>query len=436
MSTVIEDRKIGSLAARLGQFAVAQTWELTDEQLTGGIVDLARMQAGMDELMTRWAGAAEDRNLPTLAGAVTTTAWLANLTGLSRRESHRIVIRGGDLSELVEETRQAWAAGVVTTEQASIICKAINTLPDWVGEVERVAAQRDLLEKASRFSTDDLKRLANRVIEAIDPDGAEEHVGKQLEAEEQKAFGKTEFSMFNAGDAMVRGRFLLPLVQAGVLKTVLEGLASPRRHDFRIHDCDGKHSAAANGTLTHNQKLGRAFCELIEHLPSDAMPQHGGLAATVTINLDFEALKQGIGTAVLSTGDEMSASQARRFACNAQLIPVVLDGKSKILELGLAKRLFGRYQRIGLANRDKGCCWKGCDRPPAWCEAHHLQWWSRGGPTDLKNGALFCFYHHHLMHNGEWWARMASDGIIEVIPPKRIDPEQKPMRHSRFKTGP
>ena len=54
----------------------------------------------------------------------------------------------------------------------------------------------------------------------------------------------------------------------------------------------------------------------------------------------------------------------------------------------------------------------------------------------MANGALFCFYHHHLMHNGEWWARMASDGIIEVIPPKRIDPEQKPMRHSRFKTGP
>jgi hypothetical protein len=166
------------------------------------------------------------------------------------------------------------------------------------------------------------------------------------------------------------------------------------------------------------------------------MPQHGGLAATLTISMTLDQLRTGLGTVLLSTGEEMSAAQARRFACNAHLIPMVLDGESKILDLGMGKRLFDRYQRIALAKRDKGCCWAGCDRPPAWTEAHHLTWHSRGGPTDLSNGALFCFYHHHLLHNGEWDARMGADGTVEVIPPTRIDPHQRPIRHHRFKPRP
>ena len=306
--------------------------------------------------------AAEDRELSKPDGAATTAAWLCNLTGVSRGEAKRIIDPGRAFGDMVEGTRQAWAAGDLTTEQATIICQAINVLPDWVGDVERKAAQAALLDHAGRFATDDLRRLANHITEVIDPDGADEHLGKQLDVEEKKAWGQTEFSMHRAGDAMVRGRFLLPNVQAGMLSAVPEGLASPRRNDPRIYDRDGER-------------------------------------------------------------------------CDARLLPIVLDGKSKILDLGLSKRLHSRYQRVALAKRDKGCVWKGCDRPPSWCEVHHPQWWSRGGPTDLNNGALFCF-HHHLLHNGEWHARMAADGIPEVIGPKRIDPQQKPMRHNRFKAGP
>jgi hypothetical protein len=34
--------------------------------------------------------------------------------------------------------------------------------------------------------------------------------------------------------------------------------------------------------------------------------------------------------------------------------------------------------------------WPGCDRPLAWCDAHHLHHWVDGGPTDLANLALLC----------------------------------------------
>jgi HNH endonuclease len=40
--------------------------------------------------------------------------------------------------------------------------------------------------------------------------------------------------------------------------------------------------------------------------------------------------------------------------------------------------------------RDGGGVFPGCDRPLAWCEAHHIQHWLDGGPTDLANLALLC----------------------------------------------
>ncbi len=47
-----------------------------------------------------------------------------------------------------------------------------------------------------------------------------------------------------------------------------------------------------------------------------------------------------------------------------------------------------------LAVRDGGCVFPGCDRPLAWCDAHHLRHWLHGGPTDLANLVLLCRAHH------------------------------------------
>ncbi len=423
MSTIIEDQE-------------TPIWALTDAGVTAELASICVARSQLDARATVLVQAASERGLPRLSGATNVSTWLKNLTGISRAEAHRMVKRSELLCDVVEETRVAWASGAISTDQATVICETLTSLPDWVGDEATAAAQQVLLGWAGECSHDELKIRAVRILEMIDPDGVDERLGKKLEAEEKNAFRKTELSFTNIGDGLTRIRGTLPNVQAGMLRTALEGLASPRRNAPNIWDRDGDLCDAANGTLTHQMRLGRAFCELIEHLPSDAMPQHGGLAASVTVNIDLDALRDQIGTATLSTGDLMSPSQARRFACNANLIPLVLDGKSKVLDYGMGKRLHDKYQRIALAKRDQGCCWKGCDRPPAWCEAHHLIWHSRGGPTSIDNGALFCFYHHHLLHEGEWDARMAPDGIVEVIPPTRIDPTQKPLRHDRFRSGP
>jgi hypothetical protein len=42
----------------------------------------------------------------------------------------------------------------------------------------------------------------------------------------------------------------------------------------------------------------------------------------------------------------------------------------------------------GLVVRDGGCTFPGCDRPPAWCEAHHLRHWLHGGPPTSRTWPL------------------------------------------------
>lgn len=391
-----------------------------------------RSRAGLEELAVRLAAAAEVRGMAREDGCTSTTAWLAQVTGISRQEASRLVSLSRTISPEVERTRLAWSRGDLTTEQAKVIVEAITTLPDWFGDEERGDAEQVMLDHAPDLTLSDLKRLGNHIIEVVDPDGADEILGKQLESQEKRAFDGTQLRLCDDDNGITHLKGQIPTAQGAMLRTALEAIASPRRQHLIDPETFGGHGDVALGHPHHDQRLGWAFLELIEHLPSTALPQAGGLPATVTIETTLDALRTRLGKAGLSTGDEISASEARRLACNAGLIPIVMGGDSRILDLTPARRLHDRYQRHAIVKRDGGCCWKGCDRPPAWCEVHHPEPYAEGGPTTVGNGALFCFLHHHLLHDADWHARLAPDGAIEVIPPARIDPHRRPLRHARF----
>jgi hypothetical protein len=422
---------IDQLERLRGELRDLEAWSLTDAELRTVTVEIQQTIASLTETAVRLTSAAEDRALPREDGNASTVAWLASQTGIARREASRIV----KLSRLDATrglaTREAWSSGEVSTEQASIILTALDRLPEWFVAEQHDDAESTLLGHAMDFAADDLRRLANRIVEVVDPLAADEVIGEQLERQEKQAWDETHLTFTPRGDGLTWVRGALPDVQADMLRTILEGLSAPRRLDALFRDVDGEHSDTEIGRLDHPRRMGQAFCELIEHLPQDAFPQAGGLVATVTVNIDLDNLKQRVSRATLSTGCDLSASQARRLACNAGILPIVLNGDSQVLDLGRADRLHDRHQRIALAKRDGGCSWKGCDRPPAWCEAHHLRPWSEGGETSLDNGALFCFQHHHLLHDSDWSARLAEDGVVEVIPPPRIDPLRRPLRHAR-----
>jgi hypothetical protein len=83
------------------------------------------------------------------------------------------------------------------------------------------------------------------------------------------------------------------------------------------------------------------------------------------------------------------------------------------------------YVALGLSPQKHS---PGCDRPPAWCECHHIEHWSDGGDTKLHNLVMLCGSHHRILHNAGWQVRIAEDSLPEFIPPGWLDPEQVPRR--------
>ncbi len=101
-------------------------------------------------------------------------------------------------------------------------------------------------------------------------------------------------------------------------------------------------------------------------------------------------------------GEPICAETARRLACDAGIIPVLLGSRSQPLDIGRLTRVVPAALRRAVELRDRTCRFPGCDRPPSWCDCHHLQHWAHGGATCLTNLILLCRFHHSLVHEYGW----------------------------------
>ncbi|WP_419997462.1 DUF222 domain-containing protein [Streptomyces boninensis] len=138
-------------------------------------------------------------------------------------------------------------------------------------------------------------------------------------------------------------------------------------------------------------------------LATGQLPASGGIRPQVIVRIDHATLT-GISQAPGETerGTLLPAHTARAYACDSQLRRLITDPDGAILDLGRSQRVVTHHQRQAVIERDRGCIFPGCDRPPRWCEVHHITEWQHGGTTDLPNLALLCTTHHHDVHRYEW----------------------------------
>ena len=137
---------------------------------------------------------------------------------------------------------------------------------------------------------------------------------------------------------------------------------------------------------------------------------------TLLVEVGLETLRSGLTGAGVTTGDlesgtHLAPETMRRLACDAEVVPVVLDGPAEIADLGRARRLFSPGQTRRLWLRDRHCTFPGCDAPARWTEAHHLRHWVDGGRTDLSNAALLCGRHHTVVHQRRLAGRVTPHGV-------------------------
>jgi hypothetical protein len=361
------------------------------------LVGLSRVISRAEAERMRVLAAADD--LAQVTGARSAAHWLAEATRDSIGAVRRLSSLAEALDERWTEVGAALASGAVNVPQAHVIVEALDNLPESLDPETRAKAEAHLIAEAGHYGPRELRRLGHGLLEVIAPEIADEAEYQRLLAEEKRSRAQTRLNVRDRGDGTSDLTARIPTPLAHRVRTYLDAYTSPRRN--ALGDVD---------QLPMPRRRGEAFCAFLENLPVNRLPKHGGTATNVMVILDLDTLKADCGWAETSTGDRMTAEQARRLACQAGIIPVVLGGKGEILDLGRSKRLFTGPQRKAMAIRDRGCTADGCSIPAAWCEAHHRQPWSRGGKTNLADGKLLCPFHHHRAHDPGWQTHHHANG--------------------------
>ncbi len=160
---------------------------------------------------------------------------------------------------------------------------------------------------------------------------------------------------------------------------------------------------------------GIALTQLLESINAEDLPKTGGCGATVVVTMRLDQLMadlESAGVCTLDTGGRISAGEARRLACRAGIIPMVLGGRSQPLDVGRRRRLHTEAMRIAMTVRDGGCTTQRLPgstghvprppRPPL----------GQGRQDQRRHRRLLCPHHHRRVHDPTYDTRHHPDGTI------------------------
>ncbi|NYD58054.1 hypothetical protein BKA08_002292 [Nocardioides marinisabuli] len=430
---------VAGASAALGEAHAIALEHVAREELGRLLETLAVVESQAESLRLKVLAEAERRQVAADDAATGTDAWAAALTGTTRE-----VNAGGlHLAELLKtkyhHTREAYAAGQLRADQVRVVVRAAEQAPLETTPEQLAAAEEMLVNKATGVGTRSgrpmnakrLRQAARRMLDVVDRDLADKHEAIMLGRESRRAKHETYLALHDNGDGTYSGKFTIPELHGSLLRTALETLSAPRRLNKARTGPEGENfsgydESAPTGPdhgLSGWEVAGNALCELIEHLPTDGW--NGANALTLLVTMTAEDLTRDLaatgdldpttwpdwhgphetGTAKLDTGTRVAAGDLRRLACEAGLVPAVLNSQSVPLDLGRTKRLHTHHQRKALALVHDTCAIGTCERPFAWTEIHHLLPWSHHGDTDLDNGIPLCSWHHHRAHDPRWHLR-------------------------------
>lgn len=325
----------------------------------------------------------------------------------------------------------ALASGLLSVAGADALRRGLGDPTEAIsGRMLAELAER-LIRECSELSPDRLLKAARVERELLDLDG--------IQAREQELYERGGVKLFPQTDGMWRLTGQIDPESAAILNTALDPFTSPRRGGPRFTRTEdiARAQAIIDDPRTTERLALDGLLELVKRGsaadPAAMQPAMRALVKIVStvdtaeadINAGDPASDTGFGV-IESNGELVSTASVQRALCDGDSVHVTLDSHGKPLDLGRTSRLFDRRQREALAVRDGGCLWPGCDRPPAFTEAHHTKQWKRDrGKTNIADGILLCRFHHLQLHNNHWEiARRKTD--YWLTPPRSVDPAQKP----------
>ena len=421
--TIDRDTVMGTALTRLDRtvhdVADVPTWMVSAGQIPATVQAIARAETQLAAARLALIREAEAQGVPADAGN-SVAGWLRGLLNADPHSANEDARLAAACNDPDSSTMTALATGTISVGHARVITRTLQQLQAARVDVEQIArAEHMLLEQAATFDPLLLSRLARSVRYHLEPAEAD------LEKQERRQVSQRELSFFEdpdgSGMTHVRGR--LDPWAAAIVQAALDPLAAPH--------------PAADGTpdgRSASRRRGDALVQLCEQaLAGEHLPEHGGERTTVVVTIFLETLLHMPGMpTLLPNGLPLSAAAARRAACDAGIVPIVLGSASEPLDVGRRTRLWPAGLRRAIAQRDGGCSRPGCDRPPQWCQIHHIQHWADGGPTSLGNGVMVCDRCHDLVHHGGWTVSIDLDGLPTWTAPPWIHPPAAGRRRNTW----
>ncbi|MFG1893394.1 DUF222 domain-containing protein [Micromonospora zamorensis] len=393
----------------------AAAWALAEHELIAALDAAHRLEQRLAAVKLALVREVDGRGTAVAQGASSTAVWLRERLRLTIPAARRLVDLAACVDAAPTAVRGALAAGAVSVEQVRVIADTVATVQTAAGPEVADKAVAVLVDWAGQFDPMLLRKLGTRILDHVAPDIADAAARAALDAEAARATRDRHLTVSEQTDGRLRLTGTLDAEAAALLRAAIDPLSAPAGPDD--HRCAGqrRHDALAD------------VCRLA--LRTGELPEHGGDPAQIVVTTSYDALAGQLGAGTLDTGFHLAPETVRRLACDAAILPAVLNSTGQPLDVGRQRRLITGPLRRALVLRDRGCAFPGCDRPPRWCDAHHIHHWADGGPTNLNNAVLLCGHHHRHLHHTDWTVRLAADGYPEFIPPAWLDPDQLPRRN-------
>jgi hypothetical protein len=343
--------------------------------------------------------------------------WAAEASGDSAAASGRLLQTAAALQNGLPKVAQAVLDGTVPFVRAQVLTRLVGKISR-----EALAEAEDGLMVTAQLM--DPKPLADYVRHLL-----AQWVEPVLDDAEAAATAARYVKTRTQDNGSVWGSFLLPAGDAEAVLTGLESLArkqgdqdtrsaAQRRADaltevfeqvLRFGDLPD--TGGFRPQLSYVLPADWAARQADEHTCADCRrcPQHqpptfpdlvaAGIPSSPGAQPSTAPATHGCAVAAW-TGPQTRA-RIETVLCDARITRVLLDSVGQVTGLQPLRDSVTAAQRRALAARDRGCIARGCSRPPASCDAHHLTARADGGPTVLDNLVLLCRRHHVLWHLGK-----------------------------------
>lgn len=389
--------RLSNMCSTIGQAFIAdlETEDLdrwTDTALGEDLIEMRRTMDRIEFQFSRRLDLFARRKGYVSFGFVSLISWLRRACRLSSGAAFQRAETARNLSSL-PGTSTALAAGDIGFHHAAVIAHSVTE----VG-AEAVARQEStLLEAAHNLDPKYLSYVTRHLRYCEDPDGT------LADANDNHERRYLNLSQTWKGMFYIEGR--LDAEGGAALRAALNALEMPWN---------------PNEPTSGVQRRADALVELArQRLDAGDLPEVGGQKPHLSVTAGISTLMKepGAPAGELDWSQPITADTARRVACDCAMTRVLLGPNSEPIDVGRCTRTIPPALRSALKVRDKHCRFPGCDRPPDWCDGHHLIHWIDGGETSLANTCLLCRRHHRFVHELGWQLRWGAGGAIISIKP-------------------